>query len=469
MLRTFLLIICSVLAGLVQAQLVPDRQTFDFGTIEHFNNDTAYFTLTNTGSKTIYLLQTQPKDDYAVLCDTKTVLPGEQMRIAIIYYTGQKGRFNLSVPLNFSHLTTPMVLTVKGNIRSITETAYSTCPSIENTSPLKPKQSPLSIIVRDAETNERLDNARVSVTKKNSTFNCVPGFAQMAYQCKCDYGKLQVSADKETYLPETVAFDYDADNNTCFIYLKKPRKDSIPEKPLAYEPEEPEQNWEQQIVDTFTHHTLKDSFIPEQPLAYIPSIISDSGFNSLRYKPNHLIFIIDISKSMKDSVKLHYLKQVMKRLVSEIRPQDYVTLITYASRVKVVFEHVSGTQSRQILLAIDTLTANGGSNGAKSIMMAYEIANRHLIKDGNNQVFLATDGLFNSSSIGENELYKIARKEFHSHKIILSAIAFGHDEKALMFLDKLTKNGEGNFLTISSLPGDISILLDEVKRQSAIQ
>src|SRR5688572_6234456 len=124
----FLLLSICLHTGL-KAQLTSDRLSYDFGNIEYFNNDTAYFTFTNNGSGTIYLLQTQPKDDYAILCDTKTIGPGGQMRLAVVYYTGEKGRFSVNVPLNFSHLAKPLILNIKGNIRSITQTAYATCPS----------------------------------------------------------------------------------------------------------------------------------------------------------------------------------------------------------------------------------------------------------------------------------------------------------------------------------------------------
>ena len=442
-----IILFCTFLKA-SEAQLVADRTTFDFGNIENFNNDTAYFTFTNTGQKTIYLLQTQPKDNYIVLVDTKTVNPGEDMRLAIVYYTGKKGRFNLEVPLNFSHLTSPLLLHVKGNIKSIRETAFTTCPSIENTSPLKAGQVPLSIIVRDAETSERIDGAHVEVIKKNISFNCVPGFADMAYQCKCDYGKISIRAEKTDYLPVTAAFDYNKDNYTCFIYLKK-------------QPEEVQPD-----VDISRQDTLGDK---EEPYVYIPSVLTDSGFNSNRYKPNHLVFIIDISKSMRDTTKLPYLKSVMKQLVMSIRPQDRVTLITYASKVRIVFENASGSQKNSITEAIDTMTAKGGSNGASSIMTAYDIAQKYYIDGGNNQIFLATDGLFNSSSITDQELYRTVRSGYGSNQVILSSIGFGRDPKALEFLSKLAKNGHGNFITISSLPGDLSVLLEEVKKQSLVK
>lgn len=432
----------------LKAQL-SGSTVYDFGHIEDFNNDTARFTFTNTGGKTIYLLQTPPADNYSVLCDTKTIAPGESILIAIVYYTDKKGHFNLEVPLYFSYSVEPIKLNVKGNIKSILPTAFSICPSIENSKPLKPGQVPLTVLVYDAETGENIPNAKVNITKNNVTFNCVPGLHLPLYQCKCDYGKLDVTASKKGYISNHQAFSYNAENHTCKIYLDK------------------------ELIQTdtvVTVNTQHDTAV-KQPddYVYIPSIVSDSGFNSTKYKPNHLIFIIDISKSMKDSFKLGYLKKTIAELVQIVRPQDYFTLITYASKVRVVFEHVSGANKTAIMQAIDTMHALGGSNGAKSIVTAYEIANKYLIKNGNNQVFLATDGLLNSSSMGNDELYKIARKEYHKSGIILSTIGFGHDAKALEFLSKLAQHGKGNFLTITVLPSDISVLVSEVMNQSRIR
>lgn len=431
----------------VKAQL-SGSTAYDFGNIENFNNDTARFAFTNTGSRIIYLLQTPPADNYSVLCNTKTIAPGETMQLAIVYYTDKKGHFSLDVPLYFSHLTEPVKLSIKGNIKSILPTAFSVCPSIENSKPLKPGQVPLTILVYDAETRENIPGARVNITKNNVTFNCVPGLHLPLYQCKCDYGKLEVAASKKGYYSNRQTFNYNAENHTCKIYLEK-------------------EYIQETHVDTAI--TQRDSTVEKTDYVYIPSIVTDSGFNSYKYKPNHLVFIIDVSKSMKDSFKLGYLKKTIAELVQIVRPQDYFTLITYSGKVRVIFEHVSGANKTSIMKAIDTMHAGGGSNGAKSIVTAYEIANRYFIKDGNNQVFLATDGMLNSSSMGNEELYRLARREYNRNGIILSTIGFGHDEKALDFLSKLAQHGKGNFLTINILPSDISVLVSEVMKQSIVK
>lgn len=449
-----LLLILLFFPMLMSAQLNADKTTVDLGLIEEFNNDTAYFNFTNTGSKVIYLLPTQPSDEYLVLCNSTSVQPGETLQIGIVYFTDKKGRFTLSVPLSFSHKTDATVIQVKGNIKSIKETAFTTCPTIENSKPLQPSQVPLSIVVRDANTLEFL-YADVKVLKARNTYGCVSGLNSKTYKCNCGYGPLLVDVSKKGYQSERVDFLYDPDNFKVIVDLKPMPKDTIEEHVI---PEEEPLPYQPPIVDN-SDTVVKEVFYNTEPLV-------DSGFNSYKFKPNHLIFIIDISGSMKDSSKLYLLKKAMMRLVMSVRPQDHITLITYAYKVKVVFENYSGMDRSAMLKAIDTLTANGGSNGAQSLVMAYDIARSHFIKDGNNQIFLATDGLFNSNKLDNEDLYRVVRKGYNQDGIILSSIGFGKDEKALEFMQRLARHGHGNFLRINNADDDIEVLLNEVKLQS---
>lgn len=459
-----LISILFFLPFVLSAQLTANSKVFDHGNIEQFNNDTAWFTFNNTGAKTIYLLSTQPREDYEILCPGKTIEPGASWTIAVIYYTSQKGRFSIKVPLYFSHLSSPLELEVKGHIKSILPSALTTCPSIESSKPLQAGQVPLAIILKDEITQETLDKADVTVVNKNKTYKCVTGLQSKTYKCKTDYGYLTITAEKSGYESKTVDYRYDLVNYTCIIELKRLTDNTDTLKPI--EKPDPIILSEEPTKPIKKQDLMIDTLIPEPEYVYVPSSVSDSGFNSYRYKPNHLIFIIDVSGSMKDSTKLNYLKKAMTQLISTVRPQDHITLITYNSKVKVIFSNYSGLDRQAMMKAIDTLSAKGGSNGAHSLEMAYDLAKQHFIKGGNNQIFLATDGLFNSSKISNEDLYKQSAKHQIFQGIKLSTIGFGNDEKALDFLKKLSQFGRGNFLKIDHIPGDIDVLLNEVKLQS---
>jgi uncharacterized protein YegL len=303
---------------------------------------------------------------------------------------------------------------------------------------------PLKVIVKDKETLQMLGGAKIEVQLNNKKTNCAQGFNQLSYQCKCDEGFLNVRVELKGYISQDVNFNFYRDNNVLEVLLEK--------KPLEIE----------------TKDTLPIKQEPIETIVYEP-VGTKNSLDELKYMPNHLVFVIDISGSMKDTFKLNYMKAAMIALVKELRPTDFLTLITYAGRAKIVLEYKSGRNKDEIITAIDTLQAKGGSYGADGLLNAYQKANQYFIKNANNQVFLATDGLFNGGNYKNEDLYKIAKKEFQRNQIKLSAIGFGKDEKALDFLKKLAENGNGHYLVIHQLPHDLGVLIEEVKKQSLIQ
>ena len=87
----------------------------------------------------------------------------------------------------------------------------------------------------------------------------------------------------------------------------------------------------------------------------------------------------------------------------------------------------------------------------------------NFITDGNNQIFLATDGAF---KISDDDLKQFAND---SHKINFTAIGFGEDEYALKNLETLSNNLNGNFIKIKNKKQANKFLLDEIKRNSVLK
>jgi uncharacterized protein YegL len=425
-------------------QINIQSKKIELGSIEQFNNDTVIFLFKNETPQTVYLLSTQPADNYQIITDKKKVLSGESIQIGVVLYVENKGKINYSIPVYFSHLKDAIQLGISGNIKSIHPNAIDKCPSIENSAPLKPQQVPLKVIVKDKETLKLLGGAKVEVQLKNQSIFCAQGFNQLTYQCKCDEGFLNIKVSLKGYLPEAINFNFYRDNNIAEVLLEK------------------------ELVEEIGIDTIIKTPEPTELIVYEPVGLTKK-LDNLLHMPNHLIFVIDISGSMKDTFKLNYMKASMIALAKELRPTDYFTLITYAGRAKVVLEFKSGANVQEIITAIDTLQAKGGSYGADGLLNAYQKANQYFIKNANNQVFLATDGLFNGGHLKNEDLFKIAKKEFQRNQIKLSTIGFGKDEKALDFLKKLAENGNGHYLLIHQLPHDLGVLIEEVKKQSLIQ
>ena len=57
------------------------------------------------------------------------------------------------------------------------------------------------------------------------------------------------------------------------------------------------------------------------------------------------------------------------------------------------------------------LDAGGSTAGGEGIKLAYNVAKKNFIKDGNNRVILCTDGDFNVGTSSEDELQTLIEKE----------------------------------------------------------
>ena len=185
-----------------------------------------------------------------------------------------------------------------------------------------------------------------------------------------------------------------------------------------------------------------------------------------QFAPNNIVFLIDVSSSMNKPDKLPLLKESMKSLAHELRKVDYITVITYSSNTQVRLEPTIADRKREIITMIDTLTSEGLTHGVKGLQTAYDFAEKNFITDGNNQVIIATDGLF-SPGYSENDMFKLVGEQSRKG-IILSVVGFGKDENAFKMMKKMAVRGKGNFIHIPDAQSAKEHLIVEIKFQSAI-
>lgn len=110
--------------------------------------------------------------------------------------------------------------------------------------------------------------------------------------------------------------------------------------------------------------------------------------------PNNLVFLLDVSGSMMGSAKFPLLKSSFKNLLSLLRPEDNIAIVTYSGGAKVVLNSTPCSEKKKIIDAIEHLQSGGKSDVIKGLKTAFKTAESHLLKDGNNRVILATDGTF---------------------------------------------------------------------------
>ncbi len=176
---------------------------------------------------------------------------------------------------------------------------------------------------------------------------------------------------------------------------------------------------------------------------------------------SNLVFLIDVSGSMNEPDKLPLLKESLKMMVTQLRPQERVSMVVYAGSAGLVLDSTPGYDKQAILSAIDRLSAGGSTAGGQGIQLAYQIAKKNFIRNGNNRVILATDGDFNVGVSSDAELVRIIEEERKSG-IFLTVLGFGTGNLQDAKMEKLADKGNGNYFYIDNINEGKKVLVDEL-------
>ncbi|MBP1857221.1 vWA domain-containing protein [Rhizobium herbae] len=174
----------------------------------------------------------------------------------------------------------------------------------------------------------------------------------------------------------------------------------------------------------------------------------------------NLVFLIDVSGSMDEPDKLPLLKSAFRLLVEKLKPEDTVSIVTYAGNAGTVLEPTAIKEKAKILAAIDTLQPGGSTAGAQGLEAAYNLAQQAFVKGGVNRVMLATDGDFNVGPSSDEEL-KATIEAKRKSGIFLSVLGFGRGNYNDALMQTLAQNGNGTAAYIDTLAEAQKSLVEE--------
>lgn len=198
---------------------------------------------------------------------------------------------------------------------------------------------------------------------------------------------------------------------------------------------------------------------PETRLLRIAIKASDRSVEEL--PPANLVFLVDVSGSMYRREGLPLVQGTLKLLVDQLRPQDRVSLVTYAGASQVVLDSAPGSDKAAIRAAIDQLTAGGSTAGESGIQLAYQQARKHLTDGGINRILLATDGDFNVGISDFDSLKQLAADKRKSG-VSLTTLGFGVDNYNERLMEQLADAGNGNYAYIDNLREARKVLVDQL-------
>lgn len=177
--------------------------------------------------------------------------------------------------------------------------------------------------------------------------------------------------------------------------------------------------------------------------------------------PLNLVFLVDVSGSMEGPRKLPLLKQSLRLMLGELRPEDEVAIVTYAGASGVALEPTRAGDRAAILAVLDGLGAGGGTAGQAGLQEAYALAET-MSGDGEvNRVLLATDGDFNIG-LHDPDALKAFIAEKRDSGTYLSVLGFGRGNLDDATMQALAQNGNGMAAYIDTLSEAQKVLVDQL-------
>lgn len=196
---------------------------------------------------------------------------------------------------------------------------------------------------------------------------------------------------------------------------------------------------------------IRDTIYLEKPPTVGEKFYSLEGFPA-----NNLVFLLDVSGSMKAENRLNLLQSSIGRLVRLLREQDDIAVVSFSGKGKVLLQPTSGKKKERILTTIEGLKPEGTTNIEEGLKMAFQTARQNFKTDGNNRIVLATDGDF---TLSEAMLEQI--RQHAEAGISLSVFKFG--SKPGQNLKAISDNGHGNLISITPENAEIFMIKEAQK------
>lgn len=424
--------------------LLITEPNYNFGTVKVWDNPPAIFSFENTSFDAFYILAPKMSRNVIVEYPRNRIESGEKGEIRVYYYTEKTGNFSEEIQLYSSASNDPIKLTVKGQIKAMADNALTQCPDFDENGTVKQQDYIIEGIVVDKITKEPIANSVVKFVGIESIYTNQKG----EFKQKIPVGLYVSLAKAEGY----------RDLNLMVGIRKDMEKIVYELLPLEVQPLEKD-TIKPLVIDTIT----KDTEVVALVIDTIPDL--NPNFSLKEYKANNIVFLIDVSGSMKQNGKIDSLKTAMLYMAQELRNVDRISVITFAAKTNEIMTNVPGDEKDKILPPINSLEAKGTTNGVLGLEMAFAEAIDQFIEGGNNQVIVVTDGIFNGSNSDPKAVENLI-KAYNARGVILSVVGFGKDQTAILQMTKMAKVGSGSFIPFESGESARPKLIEEIKSRS---
>ncbi len=427
----FLLIVCASPEWKAQISVSPEK--ISFGTITRDTDLVVDILVENKGSKADYLLRHSFSHEFEVKVTSMRIEPGENIVIRIRFNPRKTGPFEEIVSLYFASMQKPVLLPIRANVLYADPNGGLACPDFSQLEAECCAQNFFSVEVVDNATGSPLSSATVRIEEEGVTQLRLSTNQEGRVSHEAPIGYYTITGSKEGYQSASVHSYINRQHNKFVLRLTREYEIQVPTE----EPDKPA---------TDTADVVYSTALPED-----------------QYKPNRIVFLLDVSGSMGSGDKLDLLKKSLAELSGVLREIDQVAVVSYADEAIILLPPTRGNSREQIVAMIHDLRAGGKTSGLKGFRRAYQLIEKSFDETANNQLIVITDGAFNpEDQAGIEKLVRRSAKK----RIQTSIVAIRSNSYATESLGMLSDSGNGSFLRIDSEHEAMSVLIEELRKQS---
>lgn len=419
--------------------LIIHRSISNYGVVDVWMPKVDSFLVTNSTNKTIYILNQMVPREFEIRYPKLGIEPGQSSFLEIIYDPNDVGKFKKKLKFYHSASSKPFFIQLSGEIKSFDEYSRLACPSFSK--PQRKISFDMEILVIDSLTKEPISNALVELGKGESYLQYKTNSNGMVVR-KSSLGLFYIYTEASGYTVKEVEHYFNPKSRSITITLVQPQPSPkemeiipIETKPFVY-------------ADSVEEGLNKPQFT-YQPNNTNLAEEENKDFSLAQFKENNIVFLIDVSSSMRGRDRLELLKKSIIQLTSMLRSVDKITIITYADEANVVLKPTQANNKEKIAEIVVGLKASGSTNGGKAIKKAYKILEDEFIPGGNNQIILATDGGFNGLGRSEYALTWLVKRKA-KNEMFFSVLGFGKSKRGKDLIEQLSVIGGGLYKYITN-------------------
>lgn len=449
----------------LNAQIKFSTTTIDLGDLYPQSERFADILVTNNGSKKAYILRVEKPVEVMYLASSDILLPDSSFSFRLQANPRKKGPFSYEVNVFTSENQEAVRIRIYGNVKALPEdnlTSMTSCPDF-GSQPSRVQTRELTIITVDENTRQPLAKTTVTILRNGTPAGAWITGKKGSFKQESIPGYFYFYATHDGYFPKEAGAYVGPEISEITIPLKMDPSMCMP--PMPGQTPEPVPDESEQlppataeiIIDQQLQNTVSDSVIRET----IPELaqLSPNDFSTNYFKPVNVVFVLDVSSSMKLGEKMDLMKFSLNQLVSDLRPEDHISLVTYSDDANVLLSPTKGDQKDGIKQKVSELKPQGMTAGGKGIKLGYKQVMQQYSTENANLVIIITDGAFNKSS---DDYQKVVSK-YAKKGVIFSVVGIQNRPNDQKMMEEAAQFGNGRYIPINKLSDAGNNLLQELR------